>query len=245
MGKQLQLQQLLLLPVQTPKSNTTLNTRLLRMRIRFTSLRMKHVMGTSSKAPIPLWIPAVPWSLSTMKQGQWAIPRPERRSSGSLRSGPSPPGLLQLLLKQTRELLSKGSSPSCSHRLGRLSAVPFRLVERLLLLQRQKLLLPLLLKQLVLRPKGALLLKLLVLRLRGVLLLKLLLLLQLPLLLPVQTVLTSLGMEVTTLECRPLTSRPSIKSDRTSEECDILPTTTTDSMTLRRRPCLGSTLQLC
>merc|ERR1739842_208376 len=121
-------------------------------------------------------------------------------------------------------------SPSCSHRLGRLSAVPFRLVEKLLLLQRQKLLLPLLLKQLVLRPKGALLLKL-------------------PLLLPVQTVLTSLGMEVTTLECRPLTSRSSIKSDngdsaRTSEECDILPTTTTDSMTLRRRPCLGSTLQL-
>lgn len=51
------------------------------------------------QAPIPLWIPAVPWSLSTMKQGQWAIPRPERRSSGSLRSGPSPPGLLQLLLK--------------------------------------------------------------------------------------------------------------------------------------------------
>merc|ERR1712037_111692 len=174
---------------------------------------------------------------------------------------------------------SKGSWPSCSHRLGRLSAVPFRLVEKLLLLQRQKLLLPLLLKQLVLRPKGALLLKLLVLKLRGVqllkllelrprgvlllklrgvlllkllvlrprgvLLLKLLLLLQLPLLLPVQTVLTSLGMEVTTLECRPLTSRSSIKSDRTSEECDILPTTTTDSMTLRRRPCLGSTLQLC
>merc|ERR1712037_46283 len=118
----------------------------------------------------------------------------------------------------------------------------------------------LLLKQLVLRPKGALLLKLmglllllllklLVLRPRGVLLLKLLLL-QLPLLLPVQTVLTSLGMEVTTLECRPLTSRSSIKSDngdsaRTSEECDILPSTTTDSMTLRRRPCLGSTLQLC
>merc|ERR1712037_248812 len=125
-----------------------------------------------------------------------------------------------------RELLSKGSSPSCSHRLGRLSAVPFRLVEKLLLLQRQKLLLPLLLKQLVLRPKGALLLKLLVLKLRdvqllkllelrprGVLLLKLrgvLLLLLLPLLLPVQTVLTSLGMEVTTLECRPLTSRSSI-----------------------------------
>merc|ERR1739842_225949 len=139
-------------------------------------------------------------------------------------------------------------SPSCSHRLGRLSAVPFRLVEKLLLLQRQKLLLPLLLKQLVLRPKGALLLKLLVLKLRGVQLLKLLLL-QLPLLLPVQTVLTSLGMEVTTLECRPLTSRSSIKSDngdsaRTSEECDILPTTTTDSMTLRRRPCLGSTIQL-
>merc|ERR1712037_910177 len=121
--------------------------------------------------------------------------------------------------------------------------------------------LPLLLKQLVLRPKGALLLKLLVLKLRGVQLLKLLelkprgvlllmllLLLQLPL--PVQTVLTSLGMEVTTLECRPLTSRSSIKSDnghsaRTSEECDILPTTTTDSMTLRRRPCLGSTIQLC
>merc|ERR1739842_127356 len=153
-------------------------------------------------------------------------------------------------------------SPSCSHRLGRLSAVPFRLVEKLLLLQRQKLLLPLLLKQLVLRPKGALLLKLLVLKLRGVQLLKLLELrprgvlllklrgvLLLPLLLPVQTVLTSLGMEVTTLECRPLTSRSSIKSDngdsaRTSEECDILPTTTTDSMTLRRRPCLGSTLQL-
>merc|ERR1712037_887605 len=161
-----------------------------------------------------------------------------------------------------RELLSKGSSPSCSHRLGRLSAVPFRLVEKLLLLQRQKLLLPLLLKQLVLRPKGALLLKLLVLKLRGVQLLKLLvlrprgvlllklLLLQLPLLLPVQTVLTSLGMEVTTLECRPLTSRSSIKSDngdsaRTSEECDILPSTTTDSMTLKRRPCLGSTIQLC
>merc|ERR1712010_420602 len=153
---------------------------------------------------------------------------------------------------------------------------PFRLVEKLLLLQRQKLLLPLLLKQLVLRPKGALLLKLLVLKLRGVQLLKLLelrprgvllllllkllvlrprgvlllKLLQLPLLLPVQTVLTSLGMEVTTLECRPLTSRSSIKSDngdsaRTSEECDILPTTTTDSMTLRRRPCLGSTIQLC
>merc|ERR1712037_552313 len=153
---------------------------------------------------------------------------------------------------------SKGSWPSCSHRLGRLSAVPFRLVEKLLLLQRQKLLLPLLLKQLVLRPKGALLLKLrgvllllllklLVLRPRGVLLLKLLL--QLPLL-PVQTVLTYLVMEVTTLECRPLTSRSSIKSDngdsaRTSEECDILPTTTTDSMTLRRRPCLGSTIQLC
>merc|ERR1711934_55402 len=104
----------------------------------------------------------------------------------------------------------------------------------------------------VLLPKlrGVLLLMLLVLRPRGVLLLKLLLLLQLPLLLPVQTVLTSLGMEVTTLECRPLTSRSSIKSDngdsaRTSEECDILPTTTTDSMTLRRRPCLGSTLQLC
>merc|ERR1712037_728875 len=136
-----------------------------------------------------------------------------------------------------RELLSKGSSPSCSHRLGRLSAVPFRLVEKLLLLQRQKLLLPLLLKLLVLRP-------------RGVLLLMLLLLLQLPLLLRVQTVLTSLGMEVTTLECRPLTSRSSIKSDngdsaRTSEECDILPTTTTDSMTLRRRPCPGSTIQLC
>ena len=108
----------------------------------------------------------------------------------------------------------------------------YRLVEKLLLLQRQKLLLPLLLKQLVLRPKGALLLKLLVLKLRGVQLLKLLelrprgvlllklrgvllllllkllvlrprgvlllklLLLQLPLLLPVQTVLTSLGMEV-------------------------------------------------
>merc|ERR1712037_225946 len=155
---------------------------------------------------------------------------------------------------------SKGSWPSCSHRLGRLSAVPFRLVEKLLLLQRQKLLLPLLLQQLVLRPRGVLLLKLrgvllllllklLVLRPRGVLLLKLLLL-QLPLLLPVQTVLTSLGMEVTTLECRPLTSRSSIKSDngdpaRTSEECDILPTTTTDSMTLRRRPCLGSTIQLC
>ena len=51
------------------------------------------------QAPIPLWIPAVPWSLSTMKQGQWAIPRSERRSSGSLRSGRSPPGLLQLLLK--------------------------------------------------------------------------------------------------------------------------------------------------
>merc|ERR1712110_1322122 len=135
--------------------------------------------------------------------------------------------------------------PSCSHRLGRLSAVPFRLVEKLKLLE--------------LRPRGVLLLKLrgvlllllklLVLRPRGVLLLKLLLL-QLPLLLPVQTVLTSLGMEVTTLECRPLTSRSSIKSDngdsaRTSEECDILPTTTTDSMTLRRRPCLGSTIQLC
>merc|ERR1712037_575047 len=133
-----------------------------------------------------------------------------------------------------RELLSKGSSPSCSHRLGRLSAVPFRLVEKLLLLQRQKLLLPLLLKQLLLRPRGVLLLKLLL----------------LPLLLPIQTVLTSLGMEVTTLECRPLTSRSSIKSDNgdsagTSEECDILPTTTTDSMTLRRRPCLGSTIQLC
>merc|ERR1739844_245086 len=116
-----------------------------------------------------------------------------------------------------------------------------------------------LLKLLELRPRGVLplklrgvllllLLKLLVLKPRGVLLPKLLL--QLPLLLPVQTVLTSLGMEVTTLECRPLTSRSSIKSDngdsaRTSEECDILPTTTTDSMTLRRRPCLGSTLQLC
>merc|ERR1711934_787607 len=102
-----------------------------------------------------------------------------------------------------------------------------------------------LLKLLELRPRGVLLLKLrgvllllllklLVLRPRGVLLLKLLL--QLPLLLPVQTVLTYLGMEVTTLECRPLTSRSSIKSDngdsaRTSEECDILPTTTTDSMT--------------
>merc|ERR1719174_1625959 len=102
-----------------------------------------------------------------------------------------------------------------------------------------------LLKLLELRPRGVLLLKL-----RGVLLLKLLLLQLLLLLLPVQTVLTSLGMEVTTLECRPLTSRSSIKSDngdsaRTSEECDILPTTTTDSMTLRRRPCLGSTLQLC
>merc|ERR1712203_344378 len=87
-----------------------------------------------------------------------------------------------------------------------------------------------------LRPRGVLQLKLRGLRLRGVL--QLLQLLQ-PLL-PVQTVLTSLGMEVTTLECKPLTSRLSIKSEngdftRTSEECDILPTTT-DSMTLRLRP---------
>merc|ERR1712203_233868 len=97
-----------------------------------------------------------------------------------------------------------------------------------------------------LRPRGVLQLKLRGLRLRDVLQLKLrglrprgvLQLLQ-PLL-PVQTVLTSLGMEVTTLECKPLTSRLSIKSEngdftRTSEECDILPTTT-DSMTLRLRP---------
>merc|ERR1712088_453400 len=180
-------------------------------------------MGTSSKAPIPLLIPAVPWSQSTMKQGLRAIPRPERRSLGSSRSGPSPPGLLQLLLKWTRQLLSKGSSPSCSHRLGQLSAVPFRLAEKLrgVLLQRPKLrqrplvLRPRgaqLLKLLVLRPRGAQQLKLLVLRPRGVLLLKQLLLL-LPPLLPVQTVLTSLGMEVTTLECRLLTSRLSIKSE--------------------------------
>merc|ERR1712210_18591 len=100
-----------------------------------------------------------------------------------------------------------------------------------------------------LMPRGVLQLKLRGLRLRGVLQLKLqglrprgvLQLLQLlqPLL-PVQTVLTSLGMEVTTLECKPLTSRLSIKSEngdftRTSGECDILPTTT-DSMTLRLRP---------
>merc|ERR1712037_403281 len=90
MGKQLQLQQLLLLPVQTPKSNTTLNTRLLRMRIRFTSLRMKHVMGTSSKAPIPLWIPAVPWSLST-EAGQmgYSETREEKLGFVEIRSKPA------------------------------------------------------------------------------------------------------------------------------------------------------------
>merc|ERR1712051_92635 len=99
--------------------------------------------------------------------------------------------------------------PSCSHRLAQLLAVPFRLAG--LLLQR-----------LVWRPKGALQLKLLVgkplglrllvsklldWRLRGVQLKKLLLLLlPPPLPLPAQTVLISLEMEVTMLECRPLIS---------------------------------------
>merc|ERR1719234_1325685 len=104
-------------------------------------------------------------------------------------------------------------------------------------------------------PRGALQLKLLVgkplgLRLlvgkpldwrpRGVQLKKLLPLLLLPLplpLLPAQTILTSLGLEVTMSEWRPLISRLSTESEngdfaRTSEECDILPTTT-DSTTLR------------
>merc|ERR1711890_212888 len=102
--------------------------------------------------------------------------RRERKSLASLRSGPSPSGLLQPL-KWTRQLLSKGSLPSCSHKLDQLLAVRLRLAEKLrgALLQRLKLL-PLL-KLLVLRPRGSLLLKLQLL---------------LPQLLPVQTA-TSLG----------------------------------------------------
>ena len=38
-----------LLPIPTRQPNTTLNTRLLMIRIRLTSLRTKHVMGTSFK----------------------------------------------------------------------------------------------------------------------------------------------------------------------------------------------------
>merc|ERR1711890_80685 len=174
--------------------------------------------------------------------------RRERKSLASLRSGPSPSGLLQPL-KWTRQLLSKGSLPSCSHKLDQLLAVRLRLAEklrggqllRLLVLKLRGAQQP---RLLVLRLKGVLLLllplKLLVLRPRDVLLLKLQLLL--PQLLPVQTVSTSLGTGVTTFECRPLTLRLSIKFEdgdfpRRSEECDILPTTN-DSMTigLRRRP---------
>jgi len=59
---------------------------------------------------------------------------------------------------------------------------------------------------------------------------KLLLLLP-PLLLPAQTALISLEVEDTTLGCRLPISRLSIKPEnedlaRTSEDCDILPTTT-------------------
>merc|ERR1711936_1416075 len=106
-----------------------------------------------------------------------------------------------------------------------------------------KLLLPLklllLLKQLVLRLLALrllalrlLALRLLVLRLKGKQLLKLLLLPPLLLLLlPAQTALISLEVEDTTLGCRLLISRLSIKPEnedlaRTSEDCDILPTTT-------------------
>merc|ERR1711936_956097 len=103
-----------------------------------------------------------------------------------------------------------------------------------------KLLLPLklllLLKQLVLRLLASrllasrlLALRLLVLRLRGTQ--KLMLLLLLPLLLPAQTALISLEVEDTMLGCRLPISRLSIKPEnedlaRTSEDCDILPTTT-------------------
>merc|ERR1712083_320562 len=101
---------------------------------------------------------------------------------------------------------------------------------KLLLLLKQLVLRLLALRLLVLRLRGKQQLKPPGWRLKGLQLQKLLLLLPL-LLLPAQTALISLEVEDTTLGCRLPISRLSIKPEnedlaRTSEDCDILPTTT-------------------
>merc|ERR1712001_377334 len=171
-------------------------------------------------APTPLLILGELRSQSITKQDLRATKRPGRKSLVLLRSAPSPQGSLQLqLLKWTRQPLSSASSRSCNHRLDQLLAVALRLLVLRLRGKQQ-------LKPPGWRLKGV---KQLVQRLKGLQLQKLLLL---PLLLlPAQTALISLEVEDTTLGCRLPISRLSIKPEnedlaRTSEDCDILPTTT-------------------